>query len=90
MTSKKVEDSYAHFTNRACRYFPCHEAANPDSFNCMFCYCPLYMLGESCGGNYKYNEKGIKDCTDCLLPHSEEGYDHVTCSFSKIVASMRR
>ena len=40
------------FTNRACEYFPCHEGVEPGSFNCLFCYCPLYALGTACGGNF--------------------------------------
>ncbi len=23
----------------------CHKNADPDDFNCLFCYCPLYALG---------------------------------------------
>lgn len=90
MTNQKPEDSHAHFTNRACRYFPCHQTGHPDSFNCLFCYCPLYMLGDACGGNFAYTQSGVKDCSGCLLPHSESGYDHVTGSFSKIVEAMRK
>ncbi|WP_353963176.1 cysteine-rich small domain-containing protein [Aequorivita marina] len=33
-----------------------------------FCYCPLYMLKDDCGGNFKYTN-GFKDCSDCKLPH---------------------
>lgn len=65
--------------NRKCEYFPCHKIADPEeNFNCMFCYCPLYMLGRDCGGNFKYNANGIKDCSACVLPHLKEtGYNHV-------------
>lgn len=41
----------------------------------MFCYCPLYFL-EECGGNYKISA-GIKDCTDCIIPHKYSGYDYI-------------
>jgi Zn-finger protein len=89
MTISKAEASYKHFSNRACRFFPCHQTDDPKIFNCLFCYCPLYTLGRDCGGEFTYNAKGIKDCSGCLLPHLPEGYDYVTCSFSRIVASMR-
>jgi Zn-finger protein len=44
----------------------------------MFCFCPLYFLNDKCGGNFKYSgEKGIKNCTDCHLPHLPEYYDTI-------------
>lgn len=77
-------NDYKYFSNRDCRYYPCHKDADPDSFNCLFCYCPLYALGDECGGSFSYTEKGIKDCSACLLPHQKGGYGYVTASFSKI------
>ena len=68
---------HAFYTNRSCKYFPCHRGADPDSFNCLFCYCPLYFLGENCGGNFRYTQKGIKDCTGCLVPHRRENYARI-------------
>ena len=44
----------------------------------MFCYCPLYALGEECGGNFSYkNKKGVKDCTGCTVPHQKDNYDYM-------------
>ncbi len=57
------------FQNRECKYFPCHEGVPEDEFNCMFCYCPLYALGPSCGGNFVYMENGRKSCMGCKAPH---------------------
>lgn len=68
-------EHYKFFQNKKCEYFPCHQTAAPDSFNCLFCFCPLYSKGEACGGNYKLLPNGIKDCSDCLLPHTPAGYD---------------
>jgi Zn-finger protein len=70
-----MENSYRFYRNTACDYFPCHKVKNEEDFNCMFCYCPLYFL-EECGGNYIDNQ-GIKDCTNCLIPHSPNGYDYI-------------
>lgn len=81
MTTK---NDHTFFANTSCKYYPCHENANPDSFNCLFCYCPLYALGDKCGGNYLYTDKGIKDCSACLLPHAKGGYDYIIKNFSKI------
>ena len=35
---------YDFFQNRECEYFPCHQGADPETFSCLFCYCPLYTL----------------------------------------------
>ena len=43
---------YSYFSNKECEYFPCHKGADPENFNCLFCYCPLYALGDKCGGNF--------------------------------------
>lgn len=69
------ERNYKFFQNTKCGNFPCHEIENEGNFNCLFCYCPLYYLGDKCGGNFKYTEKGIKSCIDCNIPHKKENYD---------------
>lgn len=86
----QTEHSYQYFSNHDCKYFPCHKNANPEHFNCLFCYCPLYALGRNCGGNFKFTEKGIKDCSDCLLPHSPQGYNYINGKFKEIVAQVKR
>jgi Zn-finger protein len=67
-------EKYSFFQHRECEYFPCHKGADVDSFNCLFCYCPLYALGDSCGGSFIYTSEGIKDCSRCLRPHLRENY----------------
>ena len=69
--------NYDFFQNRECEYFPCHRRADEDTFSCLFCYCPLYALGEKCGGNFTYTEQGLKDCSNCLLPHRRENYNRI-------------
>lgn len=80
-------ENYKFNQNRKCEYFPCHKVKNPEeNFSCMFCYCPLYMLGRDCGGNFKYTENGIKDCSHCILPHLKEtGYDHVMSKIKIVI-----
>ncbi|MCR5809368.1 MAG: cysteine-rich small domain-containing protein [Clostridiales bacterium] len=78
------KNSCRYFQNRECEYFPCHKNADPEFFNCLFCYCPLYALGENCGGNFRYLESGIKDCSNCLVPHGKGGYDYIIKNFSRI------
>lgn len=63
--------------NKSCEYFPCHKGADPETFSCLFCYCPLYALGDRCGGNFTYTQKGIKDCSKCLIPHRRENFSYM-------------
>lgn len=83
------ENSFDFFQNRDCPYFPCHSGASEEDFNCLFCYCPLYMLGRECGGNFVYQPNGIKDCSNCTVPHSPGGYEHVIQKYELIVRRMR-
>ncbi len=77
-------EHYKFFCNRECEYFPCHKNADPERFNCLFCYCPLYALGENCGGNFRWTKTGIKDCTECTVPHDPDNYGYITGRFSEI------
>ncbi len=61
------------FQHKECEYFPCHKTEN---LNCLFCFCPLYSK-EDCGGFYTKTKSGIKDCSHCLIPHKENGYDYI-------------
>ena len=72
-----LKQHFRFFTHAKCEYFPCHNSTDPEQFNCLFCYCPLYALGDKCGGRFTYTPDGIKDCSPCLLPHSPEGYDKI-------------
>lgn len=77
-------EHYKYFQNRSCEYFPCHEGADVNNFNCLFCYCPLYALGDRCGGSFRYTENGIKDCSFCLRPHRAENYEDIISGFQEI------
>lgn len=81
---------FSYYQNRSCEYFPCHKGADPEDFNCLFCYCPLYALGTKCGGNYKIREKGVKDCTGCMVPHLKKNYGYVTGKFQEIMELVRQ
>lgn len=72
-----TKHSQRFFRNTDCPYFPCHQGADPETFNCLFCYCPLYLLGEECGGDFTMTPAGVKDCTGCLKPHAPGGYEYV-------------
>lgn len=77
--------SYKFFSNTKCEYFPCHKTNDLENFNCLFCYCPLYALKDKCGGNFKYTEKGIKDCSNCTLPHKRKNFDYIVNKFKEII-----
>ena len=73
-----MKNSHRFFSNRECKYFPCHAEPGEDEFNCLFCYCPLSYLGDKCGGVFSFNEAGtVKNCMECHLPHVPEFYDVV-------------
>ena len=78
--------AYQFFQNRFCEYFPCHKGLEEKDFNCLFCYCPLYALGDRCGGNFRYTDSGVKDCTNCNFPHRRENYRAVLKRFPEISA----
>ena len=70
-------DHYKFYQHKQCEFFPCHSCDDPETFSCIFCYYPLYALGDRCGGNFTYTESGIKDCSNCLRPHKRENYDSI-------------
>ena len=85
------ECEYSFFSHTKCEYFPCHKTNAPEDFNCLFCYCPLYTLGSKCGGNFRYLENGVKDCSNCMIPHKRgTGYDYVMQRFGAIMDLARK
>ena len=82
------EKNYSFFSHKDCEFFPCHKTDDPDNFNCLFCYCPLYVLGDKCGGNFIRTDAGLKDCSKCLLPHQKSSFGYISESFSRIVEAM--
>ena len=91
VVGKKPEEcAYSFMQNRSCEFFPCHETSHPEDFNCLFCYCPLYTLGEACGGNFRYLENGNKDCSRCTLPHSRQSYAGIVSRYPELAELARR
>ena len=76
-TKQEAEKRFSFFSHTACEYFPCHSGVPAEEFNCLFCYCPLYALGKECGGNFVILENGVKDCSDCTVPHRKENYEKI-------------
>ena len=74
------------FEHKDCDHYPCH--MDLKRINCLFCYCPLYQY-EDCGGDYGFTDKGIKDCSDCKLPHTKKGYVDIV-NFIKEKNTIRR
>ncbi|MEA4968920.1 MAG: cysteine-rich small domain-containing protein, partial [Candidatus Pelethousia sp.] len=58
MEQQSEQKKASFFCHKECEYFPCHETSHPEEFNCLFCYCPLYALGERCGGHFSYSPSG--------------------------------
>lgn len=68
---------YAFFSHTECEAFPCHKGLATEKFNCLFCFCPLYSLGDDCGGNFKILKNGVKDCSYCIFPHNKDNYGKI-------------
>ena len=83
-----MSNNYKFFRHKDCEYFPCHEIKNNEKFNCLFCYCPLYFL-EKCGGNQKFVDN-IKDCSSCIIPHSENGHDYIVSKIVEVNKTKRK
>ena len=83
-------EHYKFNQNLECEFFPCHKDIKKEDFNCLFCYCPLYALGDKCGGNYTYLENGIKDCSNCLIPHRRENYDRIMEKMDAVLELAKR
>lgn len=77
-------ENYKFIQNEKCEYFPCHKVNDKESFNCLFCFCPLYMLKDKCGGNFRY-KNDIKDCTNCTIPHMSGGYEHIMSKMKDVI-----
>lgn len=77
LRAEDMKNSFNFFQNKDCEFFPCHRVENEDSFNCLFCYCPLYF-DEHCIGDPKYvvngNGQRIRDCSDCEKVHDPAFY----------------
>lgn len=80
---------YQFFQNRDCEFFPCHQGIQGECFNCLFCYCPLYALGDQCGGCFRYTADGLKDCSACVRPHLAESYDEIISGMGKILEQVK-
>lgn len=73
-------DNYKFFENKNCEYYPCHKTDG--AFNCLFCYCPLYPY--DCGGNFKILKNGIKDCSECIIPHKKDNWEYITKKLAEL------
>lgn len=77
--SKLVSNhKYRYFSHKECEYYPCHDF---EPINCKFCWCPLYFF--NCGGNFIILDNGIKDCSNCRIPHMESGHDYIVDFLNK-------
>lgn len=81
---KEERYNYKFNQNRKCEFFPCHKGVEDKKFNCLFCYCPLYMLGDKCGGDF-IETSGVKDCSNCIKPHDENSFKYIMSKMKVVV-----
>ena len=87
---KPEECHYSFFQHKECEFFPCHKTDRPEDFNCLFCYFPLYALGDKCKGNFRYTENGVKDCSQCLVPHNRKSYSYIISRYPELMELAKR
>jgi Zn-finger protein len=46
-------------------------------------------LGDKCGGNFTINDKGIKNCSQCMIPHVRDNYGYITGKYQEIAEVVR-
>lgn len=83
-----MKDPEKFFSNRECRFFPCHEGIDEAEFNCLFCYCPLYFTGEECGGDFVIKD-GVKSCINCKRPHIAENFEEINKALKSFIERSR-
>lgn len=59
---------YSYFSHKNCEFFPCHKGADPENFNCLFCYCPLYALGINAAGISATTKKASRTALTASFP----------------------
>lgn len=82
--------NFRQFSHRDCEFFPCHKDVPIETYNCLFCFCPLYLLKERCGGQFKYLENGVKDCSGCTIPHDVDSYDKIMSKMELVISTARK
>ena len=82
-----MSENFKFFQHRECEFFPCHKGVKEEDFNCLFCYCPLYFLGDTCGGNFTYTKSGVKNCIGCSRPHKRENYDQIIARIKEAIGT---
>jgi len=80
----EMSENFKKVQNKNCEFLPCHKGIPEDEFNCLFCFCPLYILKDKCGGDYtRINNK--KNCSLCGRPHKKDGYEFIMSKLDKSV-----
>lgn len=70
------EKHYDFFQNKLCEFYPCHPGADPETFSCLFCDCPLYAGRPVRGELPLYGKRG-QGLYHCLRPHVRENYGKI-------------
>ena len=70
-------------------YFPCHKRADRDNFNCLFCYCPLYVLGIAAEGSFRIFPTGIRTAVNVCTRIYGRIMKKITGRYSEILAAIR-
>ena len=47
-------------------------------------------LGDKCGGNFRFLDSGIKDCSRCKVPHKKENFGYITGKYKELAELVRK
>jgi Zn-finger protein len=45
----------------------------------------LYFLGNNCGGDFSRLPNGVKDCSQCIIPHRRENYERIIARLEEAI-----
>ena len=80
---------FAFYTNKECEYYPCHPVPEGTEFNCLFCYCPLYMLGRKCGGTSPIWKAASRTAASAWYPTAGRTMDLLPTVSRRLLARWR-
>ena len=81
---------YSFFSNRECEYFHAIKGQIRKISTVYSATARCMLFGDKCGGIFRYTENGIKDCTNCQLPHKRKNYGYVTGKYQELAEMMRK
>lgn len=75
-----MKNSYKFFENLGCKYYPCHSGIKKGEFNCLYCFCPIFVVCK------RHSKSG---CEFCKVPHDKGSYKFMMLELNNMVLHRR-